>query len=96
MSSSPTTDALARIARLLRRELDVAGILALLITVGFFAVVFVLALRTAPIDNRDILNIVVGMLGAGWGSAVQYYFGSSRGRDAKVLNPPPSDPPAGA
>lgn len=93
MSSSPTTDVRARIARLLQRELDVAGILAVLITVGFFALVFVLALRQAPIDNRDILNIVVGMLGAGWGAVVQYYYGSSKGRDA-LGQQRPADAPA--
>lgn len=62
----------------MQRELDVAGILALVITIGFFGVVVVLATRVAPLDNREILSIVVGVLGASFGAVVQYYFGSSK------------------
>lgn len=67
----------------MQRELDVAGILALVITIGFFGVVVVLATRVAPLDNREILSIVVGVLGASFGAVVQYYFGSSKSSQAK-------------
>lgn len=65
------------------RELDVAGILALVITTGFFGIVVVLATRVAPLDNREILSIVVGVLGASFGAVVQYYFGSSKSSQSK-------------
>lgn len=67
----------------MQRELDVAGILALVITIGFFGVVVVLATRVAPLDNREILSIVVGVLGASFGAVVQYYFGSSKSSQSK-------------
>lgn len=69
--------------KLLSFEVDVAGILAVLITLGFFGVLAVLATRQAPIENRDLLNIMLGTLGAQFVAAVQFYLGSSKGSQGK-------------
>jgi|SRR6185437_3667247 len=54
--------------------------LALVIVVGFFAALFYLMSHEIPAGNRDLVNIVLGVLtGTGFGSVVGYYFGSSLG-----------------
>jgi hypothetical protein len=58
-------------------------VLALLVTVGFFGMMSVMTFRDLPIDNKDMLNVMLGSLGAAWVAVVSYYFGSSAGSRAK-------------
>lgn len=58
-------------------------VLAMLVTLGFFGLLCLLAFHEAPVGNRDILNIMVGSLGAAWVAVVSYYFGSSAGSRVK-------------
>lgn len=59
-------------------------ILAALITVGFFTVVWILLTRAVPVDNKTELDIVLGALvGAFTGGIVNYFFGSSKGSSDK-------------
>jgi 23S rRNA maturation mini-RNase III len=58
-------------------------VLAYVITIGFFSLLGFMALREVPTGSKDILNIMVGSLGAAWVSVVSFYYGSSAGSAAK-------------
>lgn len=55
------------------------AILAGVITVGFFSVLIFMLLRGVPKEGGEALLVLLGALGAAWGSVVQYYYGSSKG-----------------
>ena len=59
-------------------------ILAVAITVGFFGLLWFLSRHEVPAGSRDLLNIMLGSLGAAWMGVVTYYFGSSAGSDRKT------------
>lgn len=61
----------------------VPGLLAALVTTGFFGLLGWLMLAEPPAGSKDILNLMLGALGAAWTSIVAYYFGSSAGSAAK-------------
>lgn len=61
----------------------VPGLLASLVTIGFFGLLGWLMLAEPPTGSKDILNLMLGALGAAWTSIVAYYFGSSAGSAAK-------------
>lgn len=52
-------------------------VLAFAVTVGFFGLLIFMALRAVPNESKDVLNILLGSLGAGWMAVMSYYFGSS-------------------
>jgi uncharacterized membrane protein len=58
-------------------------ILAYLITAGFFGMLTGLMFNTIPNDNRDIINVMLGTLGTAWIGVTGYYFGSTKGSEAK-------------
>jgi hypothetical protein len=58
--------------------------LAISITIGFFGLLYYLLRHEPPQGSRDILNIMLGSLGAAWMGVVTYYFGSSAGSDRKT------------
>ena len=70
-----------------RREMEVKdyvpGILAGIITVGFFGVLGYMLKYSLPETGRDALLVMLGALGGAWGSVVAYYFGSSSGSTSK-------------
>jgi len=54
--------------------------LALIIVVGFFFVLYALMNHGVPPENRDLVNILLGLLGGtGFAGVITYYFGSSLG-----------------
>lgn len=60
------------------------GLLAVLITLGFFACIGALLFAPPPnAEMRDTLLVLTGGLGAAFSIVVQYYFGSSSGSRAK-------------
>ena len=60
-------------------------ILAGIITVGFFSLLFLLVLYEVPEKNGTLLNITVGaLISAFSGGVVGYFFGSSAGSAAKT------------
>lgn len=61
----------------------VPGTLACFVTVGFFGLLAWLMLSEPPTGSKEVLNIMLGALGAAWASIVSYYFGSSAGSAAK-------------
>jgi hypothetical protein len=54
-----------------------------MLTVGFFGLLGLLALRDVPAGSRDLLNIMIGILGSAWVGCTTYYYGSSAGSQAK-------------
>lgn len=59
-------------------------VLAYLLTVGFFALIAFYGFYDIPPENRPILNVLIGVLGAGFTGIIQYYFGSSAGSARKT------------
>jgi hypothetical protein len=59
-------------------------ILGLIITLGFFGLLYYLLRHEPPAGSRDILNIMLGSLGSAWIGVVTYYFGSSAGSARKT------------
>lgn len=58
--------------------------LAYAITAGFFGILAYLLVGSVPDGSRDILNIMLGSLGTAWISVIAYYFGSTKGSQAKT------------
>ena len=67
----------------MRHTGKVQATLAFMVTAGFFGVLWVLMTAQTGGFMRDSLLIMVGALGAAFGSVVNYYFGSSSGSAAK-------------
>lgn len=58
-------------------------ILGGLIVTGFFVLLIALVYKTIPLENKDLLNLVVGALIGSFASIVGYFFGSSAGSAKK-------------
>lgn len=71
-----------------KREMTVKDntpkILAYAMTIGFFAILTFMLFKGVPTESRDLLNIMLGMLGTSFVSVISYYFGSSAGSVAKT------------
>lgn len=68
--------------------------LAVLITLGFFGALALVYLIPAP-DGvaRDAVLILIGALGARWGTVIDWHFGSSSGsaqKNAALVAEPPT------
>lgn len=58
-------------------------ILSIVITLGFFGLLTYMVKFDVPPANKDMLNIMLGSLGAAWLQVVSFYFGSSKSSQAK-------------
>lgn len=56
----------------------IRAIIATIVTVASFGVIYVLLYRTVPETNRDILNIVAGVVLSQLSNVINYYFGNSK------------------
>ncbi|MGH7868787.1 MAG: hypothetical protein ACREP9_14430, partial [Candidatus Dormibacteraceae bacterium] len=63
---------------------SIPPLLGLLVTLGFFGLLYWMAMREIPAANKDVLNIMLGSLGTAWVAVIGYYFGSSSGSDRKT------------
>lgn len=70
-----------------KREIEVKDntprILAYALVLGFFSVLGFMLVANVPAGSRDLLNIMLGMLGTSFVSVIAYYFGSSAGSNEK-------------
>lgn len=67
----------------MRHTGKVQAFLGIVITAGFFGVLWLLMTLEGHGNMRDALLIMVGALGAAFGAIVNYYFGSSSGSAEK-------------
>ena len=58
--------------------LDTSRILAILYTLGFFAMVFTMMWRGIPTENKDAINQLIGTLTIIQTGIVAFYFGGSK------------------
>ncbi len=56
----------------------VRPIIAFVLVIGTLGFVYLLAYRSVPISNADVINILVGALVANLLNVTNYYFGSSK------------------
>jgi hypothetical protein len=64
---------------------DIRNILAVIIVVGSYILFYFLVVKEVPAANKDLLNIVAGMLfGGPLAGVVGYYFGSSKNEADKA------------
>jgi len=60
-------------------------ILAWTIVVGFFGLIGIMMYVAIPAASNNIIYMLFGTLGAGFGSVMQYFFGSSKGSKDKTI-----------
>jgi len=58
--------------------------LAYALTCGFFLVVLLMFFVDVPSSTRDLLNILLGMLGTSFSSVMNYFYGSTSGSKLKT------------
>ena len=54
-------------------------IIAIVIVLATFSVIYLFVFYTVPESNKDALNIVLGALMGGFSLVLGYFFGSSKG-----------------
>ena len=59
-------------------------VLASSIVVGFFALLYLLIVKSVPETNSEVLNMTIGALIGCFTAIVGYYFGSSKGSKEKT------------
>ncbi len=58
---------------------QIRNVLAILIVLGCFALLYILQVREIPKSNKDIVNIAVGFVfGGALAGVVGYYFGNTK------------------
>lgn len=63
---------------------DIRNILATISVLGFFVVIILLIMKPVPEGNKDVVNVIIGFLGAGLvGGVAGYYFGASKAETKK-------------
>ncbi len=58
-------------------------LLALITTIGFFGCLWILAYKELPQGNKDLLNILLGVLATSFTTQMQYFFGTTSSSKAK-------------
>ena len=58
-------------------------VLALLVTIAFIGLIFVLFVQGIPDPNKSAFDIVLGLLGGAMTQILNFYFGSSAGSAKK-------------
>jgi hypothetical protein len=70
-------------ARQIQVKDKLPAVLAICVTAGFFAVLFLAFTKGVNDQSRDLANIMIGTLGTAWVAVITYYFGSSAGSAQK-------------
>lgn len=63
---------------------NIRSIIALLVVTCSFTFLFLLTKRDVPANNKDVLQTAAGLILAGLGGVVGYYFGSSKNESDKA------------
>jgi len=59
-------------------------VLGALIAIGLFVIIYFLIKIAAPVENKDALLILLGVIAASFNNVVGYFFGSSKGSADKT------------
>ena len=59
-------------------------VLGALIAIGLFIIIYLLIKIAAPVENKDALLILLGVIAASFNNVVGYFFGSSKGSAEKT------------
>jgi hypothetical protein len=69
------------------KEADIRNILAIIVTLGVFVLMYLLVIKEIPKDNHDIvISAVSFVFGGGFGAVTSYFFGASKGDKPKDEN----------
>ena len=71
-------------------QLRVMSVLSLLVTFGFFGVIYALMSWEMPTSSHEVLLVMLGTLGTAWTGCMSYFFGSSAGSANKDLKSQPA------
>lgn len=52
-------------------------IIAMIVTIGFFGVIGLIACAKVDAANHDSLNVLCGVLGTAWIQVISFYFGAT-------------------
>lgn len=58
-------------------------LLAIVVSLGFFGLLYIIAFKAIPESSKDVLYVMTGTLGTAWVAIVNYYYGSSQGSTSK-------------
>ena len=59
-------------------------VLGAIIVAGFFVATYLLIYNSVPVENNDVLNMLLGALMAQFVNVVAYFYGSSKGSSDKT------------
>lgn len=58
---------------------EIRNVLAIVMTLGCFVLMYLMLIKEIPIGNKDVLNVAIGFLfGSGLTGVFGYYFGASK------------------
>lgn len=58
---------------------DIRNILAVMVTLGCFILLYVLQIKAIPPENKDVVNIAVGtVIGGSLTTVLAFYFGGNK------------------
>lgn len=69
----------------------VAWLLAVLVTIGFFAIIFFVLVHGMPQQGMEALLMLLGTVGTAWTTVIGYFFGQN-GKNGNGNGKPPEPP----
>lgn len=63
---------------------DIRNIIAVIITVGSFVLLYLMLIKEAPKENKELILMAGGFVFAALGAVTGYYFGSSKSETDKA------------
>lgn len=58
---------------------DIRNILALVVVIGCFILLYIMQVKAIPVENKDMINIAVGFVfGGALAGVIGYYFGGNK------------------
>lgn len=67
---------------------EIRNILAVMVVLGCFILLYIMLVKPIPAENKDILNVVGGMVfGGGLSVVLGFYFGASKSDTVNTKTP---------